>query len=169
MTIDDLIRAAGQHSWMILALFAAPPVLTFATGRLHDNRLTGARFPYKWVYGGLIYLVSFPGMLAAVLTGYGMFFLRADLRQVPILLYFLPILSMAATWLIMRAQVDLDDVPGFERLSALMISIGLCFTLAFVLNRLFFGILFFGSLWSLLVMAIVFFAVFRLTLRRIAS
>jgi len=169
VSIDDLLRVAAEHSWLVLAYFVAPPLLTFGTGRIHGTRREGARNPYAAMYCVLIYLVSVPGALAAALTGYGLFFLRADLRNVPILIYFLPIASMLATWALMRSQVDLDDVPGFGRLSGLLLLISLCFAVAFVLNRLFFGVLFFGSFWGLLVVAALAFALFRAGLRRLAG
>lgn len=168
MTIDDLLRVVGERSWLVVAYFAAPPLLTWAIGRLHATRREGAQRPYGPLYGVLIYLVSVPGILAAVLTGYGLFFLRADLRNVPIVVYFLPVASMVATWTLMRRQVDLDDVPGFDRLSALLLLITVCFAVAFFLNRLFFGVLFFGSLWGLLGIAIAAFALLRWAVRRLA-
>lgn len=169
MTIDDLIRAASQHAWIVLALFVAPPVLTASIGLVHRTPERGAATPYRHLYCGIIYAVTFPGMLAAALTGYGIFFLRADLRTVPLLLYFLPIVSMTVTWALMRRQVDLDSVPGFQRLSALMLGMALCFGLAFAVNRMFFGVLFFGSLWGLFFVAIAIFVVFRSTFRRVVG
>ncbi len=169
MTINDLLRVAAEHSWLVLAYFAAPPLLTFGTGRLHTTPREGARNPYGAIYCVLIYLVSVPGALAAVLTGYGLLFLRADLRFVPIVVYFLPIASMLATWALMRRQVDLDDVPGFGRLSALLLLLAICFAVAFVLNRLFFGVLFLGSFWGLLVVAALAFALFRAGWRRLVG
>jgi hypothetical protein len=169
VTINDLLRVAGEHSWLVLAYFALPPLLTLATGRSHETRRDGSRNPAAAIYCVLIYVVSVPGALAAVLTGYGLFFLRADLLNVPILVYFFPIASMLATWALMRRQVDLDSVPGFGRLSALLLLITVCFAVAFLLNRLFFGVLFFGSFWGLLVVAAAAFAVFRLGLRRLAG
>ncbi len=166
MTINDLIRAAGQYPWHVLGLFCAPPLFSLLLGWIHRTRERGASAPYRYLYSTLIYLVTIPGMLAAVLTGYGMFFLRADLRSVPILLYFLPIASMLGTWALIRRRVDLDRVPGFERLSALVVSVGLCFALAFAINRLFFGVLFFGSLWGLLVVALGVFIAFRMAFRK---
>ena len=169
LTIDDLIRAAGQHAWLLMGLFVVPPLLTALIGLVHRTPERGAHTPYRHLYCGLIYSVAFPGMMAAALTGYGMFFLRADLRSVPILLYFVPIASMVGTWALMRRQVDLDSVPGFQRLSALMLGMALCFVVAFVVNRLFFGVLFLGSLWGLLIVAVVIFVVFRTTFRRVVG
>lgn len=166
MTINDLLRVAGEHGWWLLAYFAVPPLLTWANGRFHDSRRQGGQNPYAGIYAVLIYLVSVPGMLATVLTGYGLFFLRADLRNVPVAVYFLPIASMVATWVLMRRQVDLDDIPGFGRLSALLILMAICFAVAFFLNRLFFGVLFLGSFWGLLLVAAGLFVTFRSSFRR---
>jgi hypothetical protein len=166
VTINDLIRTAGQYPWHVLALFSAPPLFALLTGWIHRTPARGASAPFRHVYSGLIYAVTVPGMLAAVLTGYGLFFLRADLRSVPVLLYFLPIVSMLITWSLIRSRVDLDHVPGFERLSALMVSVALCFALAFAINRLFFGVLFFGSLWGLLLVALAGFIALRVSFRK---
>ncbi len=169
MTINDLIQAASQHWGWVLAYFAIPPLLIWGTGRVHKDPRAGARRPYSLVYAAALYLVTFPGVMAAVLTGYGLLFLRADLRNVPILLYFLPIVSMVATWVLARRQVDLDRIPGFERLSGFMLAIAICFAVAFAVNRLFFGVLFFGSFWGLLIVAIGAFSLFRVALRRMAG
>ena len=55
MTINDLIRAAAQHSGVVFALFVAPPMLTWCNGRLHGTRLAGASAPFSYIYSGLIY------------------------------------------------------------------------------------------------------------------
>lgn len=169
MTIDDLLRTAGQHPWILLGYFLTPPALTWLTGRAHDTRLDGAKPPYGYVYATLIYLVSVPGMLAATLAAYGLFFLRTDLRAMPLLVHFLPIASMLGTWALMRRQVSLDDLPGFDRLSGLMLLLALCFGVAFLLHRVYFGVFFLGSLWGLAFIALGLFLGFRYALRRIGS
>lgn len=169
MTINDLIRAASEHQLEVLVYFLIPPLLIWGTGRLHKTRHAGERRPYNLVYATSLYLVSFPGVLAAVLTGYGLLFLRADLRNVPILLYFLPILSMVVTWVLAKRQVNLDRIPGFERLTGFMLAIAICFAVAFALNRLFFGVLFFGSFWGLVIVAVGVFVLFRISMRRMAG
>ena len=66
--------------------------------------------------------------------------------------------------------VDVRREPGLRRMGAghLMLAIALCFVVAFAVNRLFFGVLFFGSLWGLVVVTAVVFVLLRLTLGRVA-
>lgn len=168
MTINDLLAAAGRHGALVLAWFVAVPTITWGLGRLHTSPRAGATGAIGWGYAAAIYGAAVPGMLSATLVGYSLLFLRVDLRAVPIVLYFVPIASMIATWAIARRQVALDDVPGFDRLSGLMWLLFLCFAVAFVLNRIFFGVFFLGSLWGLALVALAGFFAFRIALRRIA-
>ena len=70
-----------------------------------------------------------------------------------LLVYVLPILSMIATLLVVHKAVDFRDIPGFNRLSGLMLMIGASFLIAFILDRFRIIVLFRGSLLSLLAIA----------------
>jgi hypothetical protein len=166
MTINDLLQAAVSYQWAIAVYFAVPPILTQMVSLAHRGR-PGERPPWSILYTVLIYAVSFPGVLACVLTGYSLLILRTDLRNVPVLLYFVPILSMFVTWWLARRRVDLDALPGFDRLSGFIGLVFTCFLGAFILNRLFFGVLFFGSIWGLLVVALILFFAFKSSARRV--
>jgi hypothetical protein len=166
MTINDLLGAAAAFQWPIGIYFALIPLLTRLIGLAHGGT-PGDQTRWRHLYSALIYLVSFPGVMACVLTGYGLLFVRQDLRNVPLLLYFIPILSMFITWWFAHRQVDLDALPGFDRLSGFMWMVFTCFFGAFLLNRLFFGVLFFGSLWGLLGVALLLFLIFRAGARKL--
>ncbi|MFC1836810.1 hypothetical protein ACFL2Q_19150, partial [Thermodesulfobacteriota bacterium] len=90
MTTQDLIRSASEYPWLLLAYFLILPILTVLLGLLHD-RHSGGRPPWRYFYAAIVYLVCIPGMLAAVLTGYALFFTGKNLLQVNLLVYFLPI------------------------------------------------------------------------------
>ena len=165
MTMNDLMGAAAGFQLPVALYFALLPVLTRALGFAHPG-VSGERTPWRYLYSAIIYAASFPGVLACVLTGYSLLFLREDLRDVPLLLYFLPIVSMSLTWWLAKRQADLDALPGFDRLSGFMWMVVACFLGAFILNRLFFGVLFFGSLWGLFGVALTLYLVFEASARR---
>jgi hypothetical protein len=167
MTINDLGPLSQQYALFILLYFLIPPLLVFGLGRLHKNRFAGAKPPYSYLYATGLYMVSFPGIMAVSLTAYSLLIVRSDLRNAPILLYFVPIFSMGATWIFAKRQVDLDDIPGFDRFTAFMMLIALCFFIAFVLNRLFFGFFIFGRLGGLLVVAVAIFVLMRVSTNRL--
>ena len=56
------------------------------------------------------------GLFAAVITAYGLFFTRTNLLEVNLLVYALPIVSMAFTLLAVRRNVEFESIPGFDRL-----------------------------------------------------
>jgi hypothetical protein len=145
MTIREAIQWVGQYSlWLAIGL-VVPPALAFLSRFLHgvDN---GGKAPWKYVYSVLVYWVCFPGMLSSVLTGYSLFFEKADLLDVSVVVYILPIVSMVATLILVRKNVSFEDVPGFDRISGLLTMIGVTFvlTLAIYKTRILLG--FFGSL-----------------------
>ncbi|MCB0346219.1 MAG: hypothetical protein KDD66_13965, partial [Bdellovibrionales bacterium] len=96
-----------------------------------------------WLHSLLVYAACIPGILAAVLTAYSLFFLRANLLEANLLVYFLPIASMIATLCFLAKSMSFDAIPGFDRLSGLMTVIAVTFILVLALERtriwLFFG------------------------------
>lgn len=51
------------------------------------------------------------------------------------MIQFFPILSMVLTIAIIRRFVNLDDVPGFDKLTGFILIIGVILTLMWVLDR----------------------------------
>ena len=119
MTVRELTQAAGSHPLMVVSMLIGLPVLAWITGLLH-HKDKGSDAPWKFAYSALVYLACIPGMFAAVLTAYAMFFRNENLLEVNLFIYILPILSMVVTLVFIRRSVDFDAVPGFNRLSGLM-------------------------------------------------
>jgi hypothetical protein len=135
MTTRELIQVAGQHPLVLGGFFAGPPLVSYLLGRVHGQG-KGGQSPWKYLYAVLVYLVCLPGMLSAVLTGYALFFTRENLLDVNLLVYFLPLASMVVTLVFIRKNVTFDEVPGFDRLSGLMVMIGCSFGVALAISKL---------------------------------
>jgi hypothetical protein len=142
VTVREVTIWAGGRPILLVVLFLLPPIVVWLMRFLHP-RDGGGKAPWRYVYSVLVYLACVPGMLAAVVTAYMLFFTRENLLDVNLLVYFLPVVSMVATLLLMRGSVSFDEVPGFDRLSGLMVMLAVSFGIALALQKtgifLFFG------------------------------
>lgn len=153
MTINDIIRWASQYPEVWLVVFSAPPLVALILSWICP-RGQGALLPWKYIFSLLTHWVCIPGMLAAVLTGYSLFFIRQNLLEVNALIYFLPIASMFISLVFVSKSVSFQDLPGFERLSALMILLAGTFAILLFIHKMFVGIFFGGSIAQLAAIAL---------------
>ena len=160
MTARELIQIADQHPWVLATVFVFAPIAAWLCGRLHGPG-DGANSPWNYCYSILVYVSCVPGMFAAVLTAYSLFFTRENLLDVSILVYIVPILSMVATLVLIRKQVSFEAVPGFERLSGLMVMIACSFAIALAIQKTRIWILFGGSIDRLILLAVGVFALLK--------
>lgn len=150
MTLREFIQQWTQHPQFFLLFFGGLPLLALL-GFLLPKPLrysTGTR----WVYSLGLHLSSVPGMFALSLLAYSLFFTHENLLDVNAMAYFLPPLSMGLTLFFIRQQIPLSLVPGFDRLSGLMGLMGLSFLALLLLNKLFVGIFFGGSIVQFLML-----------------
>ncbi len=160
MTARDIFTLAGKHPLVLIAAFALPPLIALLLRWAHD-REGGGRSPYKYIYAALIYLVSIPGMLAAVVTSYALFFTSENLLDVNLLVYVLPIVSMVLTLILISRNVELKQIPSVERLSGLMLLIGLTFVIVLAVYKTRIWLFFGGSILTLVVIAAFIFALLK--------
>ncbi len=160
MTIRELTQLAGEQPWVLVAIFVALPLAAWILGQVHRRDIGGAA-PWKYFYSILVYLACIPGMFAAVVTGYALFFTKENLLDVNLLVYILPIVSMIATLILIRKSVAFDLVPGFNRLSGLMVMLGCSFAIALAIQKTNIWLFFGGSLEKLLLLAAAVFALLK--------
>jgi len=160
MTARDLIDAAARHPALLAALCLLPPLGALLLGWVH-GRGRGALAPWRHFYGVLVYVACIPGIGAAVLTAYTLFFTGESLLDKDLLVYVAPVLSMGATLPLIRRSVSFDDVPGFDRLSGLMVLIALTFAVILAIRKTFIGILFGASFATLLALGAGVFALLK--------
>ncbi|GBC62197.1 hypothetical protein DENIS_3166 [Desulfonema ishimotonii] len=162
MTIDTLIGKISQIDIrLLLALFSAPPFLAWGLGHLHRPG-HGEYRPWTYLYASLVYLVCIPGMFSAILTAYSLFFIRQNLLQVSLVVYFLPIACMIVTLVLIRKRVFAwDRLPGVDRLCALMLILGISFGIALFIQKTRVWIFFGGSVGTLILIALFCFALLK--------
>jgi hypothetical protein len=160
MTARELIHLSDGHPLVLASVFIFAPLAAWLCGRLHGTG-DGASSPWKYCYSVLVYLTCVPGMFAGVLTAYALFFTRENLLDVSIVVYLLPIVSMVVTLVLIRKSVSFEDVPGFDRLSGLMVMIACSFAIALVIQKTRIWIIFGGSIDRLIALAIGVFAMLK--------
>jgi hypothetical protein len=169
MTIDQLIALLVEHPAAVACLLVVSPVAAAGTGVCH-TRDQGNDSPWKYVYMLLIYLACVPGIFAAVLAGYLFLFQGLNLLKLDLVVHFLPIAMMIVTLALINRKVrSFDGIPGFGRLSGLMLLLAISFAAAFALHRMHFGIVFFGSLGQFVLIAVAAFALLKWSARKMAG
>jgi len=117
MTLRELFQHIGENPNFILFYFLIIPVAAVTAGVLGKDE--GHLSPWKYLYATLIYLVSVPGIFAVALNAYFFLFQRGDVMQTDVYLQILPIIVMVVTICLIRRNVDLSLIPGFDKISGL--------------------------------------------------
>lgn len=133
MTFQEFIDYLRDNPMWIVFYFSIIPVLALIADRFDEDR--GHETPWNYLYAVLIYGVSVPGIFAVALDVYLFLFEKRSIFDTEILTQVLPVLSMIMTLLIIRRNVDLDYIPGFDRLSGLMMIIATVMALMWVVDR----------------------------------
>src|ERR1043166_7026314 len=160
MTLRELISFLNHQPLVLVIIFVLAPLSAWVCGFLHE-RGSGGNAPWKYVYSVLVYLACVPGIFATVLTGYALFFTKENLLDLSVLVYVLPIVSMIVTLALIRKNVSFDAVPGFDRLSGLMVMLGCAFAIALAIEKTRIWIFFGGSIDRLLILAAGIFALLK--------
>ena len=141
---DWLAWLAAQPLWVGGYLLALP-LCALALG-LALRRGAGNDSAWKYVYSALVYCACVPGIFGALVTAYLILFTNQNLLDVNALVTLAPVASAAPTLGIASRSVDFGPLPGFGRLSGLMVTIGLSFLVVFALTRTRVWIVFGGSM-----------------------
>ena len=157
MTLRELITAADGAPWLLAALLLIAPLGAFVWGLLHAPG-DAAKSPWKWGYSVFAHLAAIPGMFAAVLLAYSLFFVRENLLDVNLVVYVLPILALIATLVIVRRRIDFDAIPGFDRIGGLLLLMGVCFAIALAIQKTNIWLVFGASIEKLFLIAIALYA-----------
>jgi hypothetical protein len=160
MTARDLIRFIQDSSMEAVLVLCAMPLLTLIIRGLH-GRGKGANKPWRYVYSFLVYAVSIPGVTAVVLTGYTLFFTKENLLDQSLVVFILPIVIMFITLMLISKFVELENVPGFDRITGLLALLGITSLGILLLSRLHFFVGFFGSFTMMISVGIFLFLLLK--------
>ena len=134
MTLGEFFQAVSDEPVYIVFYFAILPFTALLAGWLADKE-EGRESPWKYLYSTLLYLVCVPGIFAVTLDIYLFLFERRSIFDLNLLTQVLPILSMVITILIIRRNVDMSYIPGFDKLSGLVIMITATLIIMWFIDR----------------------------------
>lgn len=133
MTLKELFELIGNNPGYIIGYFLLILISAFLGGFMGKNE--GHLSPWKYFYSALIYLVCIPGIFAISLNIYMFLFDRGKILDTDIYMQILPVLAMILTLLVIRKNVDLEQIPGFRNISGLMLMIFAAFALMWGIDR----------------------------------
>lgn len=163
MSIQDIISWFNTHQSAVLYYYIAVIALAIISNLIVNTKNISA---VKYVMSFLVYTVSIPGVLAVFLLLYNILFIRSNVLDLGLVTYFLPIIAMVIVLLILNRKIKMSKLPGFTRLSSLIVIIGISFLLLFVLQRSYFGVLFLGGFTQLLLVFAVIMAILGLAWKK---
>jgi len=118
MTLGDCFDYVGNNPSWILFYFIAVPFLAFITWQIAKDE--GDTPPWTYLYTLLVYLVAIPGIFAITLNVYLFLFERQPIFDTNLYTQILPIASMGLSLYLIRKNVCFEDIPGFGKLSGLI-------------------------------------------------
>jgi hypothetical protein len=135
MTLRELFDYLDANPLSVVAYFALLLFTALLAGLL--GRGEGHLSPWKYLYSALVYLVCVPGIFAASLAVYLFLFENGgSIFNVNLLTQVLPVAAMLVTLGVIRRNVSFGEIPGFGRLTDLIMTIFSVFVLMYFLNRL---------------------------------
>ncbi|MCI5221695.1 MAG: hypothetical protein D3924_03185 [Candidatus Electrothrix sp. AR4] len=74
---------------------------------------------------------------------------------------------MVITLMFIRKNIAFDNIPGFDRLSGLMITIGITFAIVLAIEKSRLWVLFHGSIWLFFAITAVLYILLRIGARKL--
>lgn len=169
ITLQDLTRWLTQYHVPVAITLVCLPIIAFINGQFLIKNFkspgTGAK-----IYAVLTYLSVIPGICAFITIAYLFFFTRTNLlRELDIIIHIGPAISMVATLTIIGRYMSFAIIPGFDRLSGLMVITGVSFILILILYRLRILIGFWAGAEVLLVIFLIIFFLLKIGWERFAG
>ncbi len=143
MTLQDLIHWLSDQPHLIISYYVILGIISLL-GLLFIKRRNFTA-PITYLYGGLMYAIAIPGVVAVLLVLYSVFLQRTNLLQLELITYFVPIIAMCILLMIIHKTVPISSIPGFGKFSGLLLMIGITCVITYIAQRLFFGVFFVGK------------------------
>lgn len=135
MTLRELFDYLSANPLSVAAYFLLLLITAMLAGFMGKGE--GHLSPWKYLYSAIVYLVCVPGIFATALAVYLFLFEQGgSIFNVNLLTQVLPVAAMIVTLNVVRRNVEFGYIPGFGRLTDLIMTIVTMFVLMYFLNRL---------------------------------
>lgn len=133
MTLKDYFTYAAANPYWFVFFFIIIPIIAFLIAWIAKG--IGNESPWKYIYSAIIYLICVPGIFSISLDIYLFLFERQSVFEANLVMQVLPIISMISTLQIIKYNVDLDLIPGFQKISGLVMLIFFTICLMWFIDR----------------------------------
>ncbi|MEZ4991986.1 MAG: hypothetical protein R2824_16310 [Saprospiraceae bacterium] len=133
MTLEEFFQKIADNPAYVIFYFTIIPLTAVLAGWMGKGE--GHISPWKYLYSTLIYMVSVPGIFAVTLSIYFFLFERRSIMDTDVFIQILPVISMVVTLLIIRRNVRLEHIPGFDKLSGLIMMISATLAIMWFIDR----------------------------------
>lgn len=161
ISISDFTLWLTQFHIPIAIILVMIPLFSVLNGQLIYRKAKKTKAA-ALIYALLTYITVIPGICALITLAYLFFFTSVNLvREIDIIINLGPALSMIVTLTIIGRYMSFKIIPGFQRLSGLMLITGVSFILVLILYRMRVLIGFFAGAEVLLIIFILLFIFFK--------
>lgn len=133
MTLRDFFALLAENPSYIILFFGTIPLIALLANLMGRNE--GNEVPWNYLYSMLLYGVCVPGIFAVTLNVYLFLFEKRSIFETDIYTQILPIVGMVATIFIVRQNADLNRIPGFDKLSGLIMMIAATLIFMWFIDR----------------------------------
>lgn len=134
MTIAEFTDSASNQPLAILLFFGFIILFAIVAGIMGKGE--GHLAPWKYLYSTLIYLTCVPAIFIVTLSLYALMFEGAKITETNLVTQVLPVIAMIGTLLISKTNVALDRIPGFGKISGLIMMIIASSILIMILRKM---------------------------------
>lgn len=134
MTLQQLFDLLSNNPSFILFYFIALPLTAFLASIFGKGE--GHLTPWKQLYCFLMFAAAIPGIFALILNIYLFLFERSPILEFNIYTQILPIFIMILTFWLIRRNVPFELIPGFDRISGLLMIVLSVLAVMWLLDRL---------------------------------
>jgi hypothetical protein len=167
MTLGEFFERCSQNPELLLGFYILIPLIALLAMLFSKGQ--GQLSSWKYLYSILIYLVAIPGIFAVTLSVYLFLFEQRSIMDTNIYTQVIPVVSMLATFILVRKQIDLDLVPGFDKLSGLVTILTVLIMVMWVLDKTHIFSVTIIPFYFVILMLIIGFLVIRMALRRLTE
>lgn len=153
MTLGEFLNWLNENPFYTALYLIILPLAAWMAGAV--NKDEGHLPPWKYVYTVLIYLVCIPGIFALTLNVYLFLFEKRSIFDLQVNTQILPVFSMILTLLVVKKDVDLDKVPGFEKISGLSIVIASAISIMWMIDKVHIVLFSYLPVYALLIIFLV--------------
>jgi hypothetical protein len=160
MTLGQFFEAVSLEPSIVLFYFFALPFTAFLATIFGKGE--GHLSPWKYLYTVLVYLACIPGIFAITLNIYMFLFERQPIMETNLFTQILPVLCMLITIWMIRRNVNLNDVPGFDKISSLVFIITVLISMMWILEKMHIVVFTYMPFYQFVLIFIVFLVLIRL-------